>query len=156
MDIEVRTCHKKVEHANEIVRYLNLELENYKDTYDMFGPSDEQSEKPFLVESSACENPLQSIMKLKRINHRLNTEVIDVYSSVHKYEAVSPKMAGNLRMKNDSPSFREFQLYPGNPINESETLIPHEISPDTKLGHARRNPELAQRPRKGRSLDRSG
>ena len=29
-----------METANEIVRYLNLELENYKDAYDIFGPQD--------------------------------------------------------------------------------------------------------------------
>ena len=28
----------KVVHANEIVKYLQLELENYKNVYDIFGP----------------------------------------------------------------------------------------------------------------------
>jgi len=28
----------KVLHANEIVKYLQLELENYKNVYDIFGP----------------------------------------------------------------------------------------------------------------------
>lgn len=28
----------KVMHANEIVKYLQLELENYKNVYDIFGP----------------------------------------------------------------------------------------------------------------------
>ncbi len=40
MDIEVSTYHKRVEHANQIVKYLNMELSNYKDNYDMFGPND--------------------------------------------------------------------------------------------------------------------
>ena len=29
----------RIKHANEIVKYLQLELENYKNVYDMFGPS---------------------------------------------------------------------------------------------------------------------
>lgn len=41
MNAEVKICQKKVKEANEIVRYLNLELENYKDTYDIFGPTDD-------------------------------------------------------------------------------------------------------------------
>ena len=69
----MKTYHKKVEHANEIVKYLNLELENYKDSYDMFGPNDDQSDKPIVIENSSCENPIQSIMKLKKINYRINT-----------------------------------------------------------------------------------
>lgn len=30
MDLEIKECKKKVKEANEIVKYLNLELENYK------------------------------------------------------------------------------------------------------------------------------
>lgn len=29
----------KVKHANEIVKYLQMELENYKEAYDIFGPN---------------------------------------------------------------------------------------------------------------------
>ena len=41
MDIEIQSYQKKMETANEIVKYLNLELENYKDAYDIFGPNGE-------------------------------------------------------------------------------------------------------------------
>ena len=37
MDIEVKQFKKKVGNANEIVKYLNLQLQNYKDVYDIFG-----------------------------------------------------------------------------------------------------------------------
>lgn len=37
MDFELKCFQKKAETANEIVKYLNLELENYKDTYQIFG-----------------------------------------------------------------------------------------------------------------------
>lgn len=40
LDNEIKTYHKKMETANEIVKYLNLELENYKETYDIFGPNE--------------------------------------------------------------------------------------------------------------------
>lgn len=33
----IEAAEMKVKHANEIVKYLQLELENYKDTYDIFG-----------------------------------------------------------------------------------------------------------------------
>ena len=36
----METYQKKAEQANEIVKYLNLELENYKDNYDIFGPGE--------------------------------------------------------------------------------------------------------------------
>lgn len=54
MDFEIATCHKKVEHANQIVRYLNLELSNYKDTYDIFGPSEETLDRSLTYESNRC------------------------------------------------------------------------------------------------------
>jgi hypothetical protein len=38
LDIEIQSYQKKMETANEIVKYLNLELENYKDVYDIFAP----------------------------------------------------------------------------------------------------------------------
>ena len=39
MNRMVEAAEMKVKRANEIVRYLQLELENYKETYDIFGPS---------------------------------------------------------------------------------------------------------------------
>lgn len=38
MDIEAKEFKKKIMGANEIVKYLNLQLENYKEVYDIFGP----------------------------------------------------------------------------------------------------------------------
>ena len=40
MDKEIQNYQKNMNTANEIVRYLNMELENYKETYDIFGKSD--------------------------------------------------------------------------------------------------------------------
>lgn len=40
LDQEITIYHKKMETANEIVKYLNLKLENYKETYDIFKPND--------------------------------------------------------------------------------------------------------------------
>ena len=37
MDIQMKSLQKKAETSNEIVKYLNLELENYKETYHIFG-----------------------------------------------------------------------------------------------------------------------
>ena len=45
MDIQVKSFQKKAQTANEIVKYLNLELENYKDTYHLFGGSSSPSGK---------------------------------------------------------------------------------------------------------------
>lgn len=44
MEKIVEAAEKKVKTANQIVKYLQLELENYKDTYDIFGPGGEQEE----------------------------------------------------------------------------------------------------------------
>jgi hypothetical protein len=41
MDVEIQSYQKRMETANEIVKYLNLELENYKDVYDIFSPNAE-------------------------------------------------------------------------------------------------------------------
>jgi FtsZ-binding cell division protein ZapB len=35
----IQAAEMKVKHANEIVKYLQLELENYKEAYDIFGPN---------------------------------------------------------------------------------------------------------------------
>lgn len=56
MDGEIKTYHKKMETANEIVRYLNLELENYKEAYDIFGPA-EVSASPFKAVAHLSDSP---------------------------------------------------------------------------------------------------
>ena len=39
MNKMVEAAEMKVKRANDIVRYLQLELENYKETFDIFGPN---------------------------------------------------------------------------------------------------------------------
>lgn len=36
MNIQLKGYYKKVEKANQIVKYLNLQLQNYKEVYDIF------------------------------------------------------------------------------------------------------------------------
>lgn len=52
-----------------------MELENYKDNYDMFGRGgggggDEQVDRTGFVDSNTMENPVQSIIRLKKINQQ--------------------------------------------------------------------------------------
>ncbi len=44
MDIQIQSYQKRMETANQIVKYLNLQLQNYKDAYDIFGPNGENKE----------------------------------------------------------------------------------------------------------------
>lgn len=55
MDQEMKTYYKKVEKANEIVKYLNMELENYKVVYDIFGKIESSPTKSIPLESPFVE-----------------------------------------------------------------------------------------------------
>lgn len=72
----IEAAEMKVKHANEIVKYLQLELENYKDAYDIFGPNDVDSLRERLSnkrlspsidpKSEAPSSPLRDFSPVKR------------------------------------------------------------------------------------------
>lgn len=50
-----------------------MELENYKDNYDMFGRGgvgEEVAERGAYGEGNTLDNPVQSIIRLKRMNQQ--------------------------------------------------------------------------------------
>ena len=70
MDVQIQTYQKKAQTANEIVKYLNLELENYKDTYHLFAATQETPNHlnktvTFGVEDSSKKKEKGSLNKYK-------------------------------------------------------------------------------------------
>ena len=74
MGQEIQKCQKKITSANEVVKYLNLELENYKDVYDIFGPGEETKS------GSKPESTQEAINSFKKVTKIKTEESIEVDS----------------------------------------------------------------------------
>lgn len=70
-----------------------------------------------VIENSNSKNDpsMGSIIKLRKISERANTEGVDRNSSFVKYESISPKLMN--RVTCESPDIKEFQLNPNSRFN---------------------------------------
>ena len=101
-----------METANEIVRYLNLELQNYKNAYDIFGP---QENKQISLVGQGVSKPSQHSHSIS--DSQMHTESIKSKKERYENEIIqeelksSTKDALSFRKWNDVPAIKQLKLF---------------------------------------------
>lgn len=84
--MQMQKFQKKAETANEIVKYLNLQLQNYKDTYDIFGAN---LGNDVMETSLKNRNTMNVNRQVSNIDRRKNSQIQQI--SKYKGELASVK-----------------------------------------------------------------